>query len=647
MPAFTPNSNIPYPLGGDPIRGSVQDNVRTDLEDLAKAADLADMASRAGAVVDAKDQLEPRIQFAERLAAEPGTWTMNHIIDPKPLDPATNYTPGRCTLTAAPGWGRAICNANGATYFTPHAGSDAVVEAPAIPGGVVAVSVDIRAMTNQNMDANLTLAASTIQDGAKTNRTIVAETGMLTVLSTVGSRKFSIEYTLPAGTSFNHVEARVQFTRTGSTYPDVGDWVYWRNFLLAPAVDLSSTPSISYFDGDSTNSYWEGEPNASPSITATARGLGGGGAGGGLQRSAIVDAGIKRRGGRIGTNGKAAIALRFDHHFAQFDSKVMPLLRANRLPWGQMTNIGNFGSGNNTLTVAQVAALCYTSGGELWNHSLTHSDIPNPAVADREVTQGLADLKAAFPQLWIDGWAGPGQPDLMGMEGSDTPEKFYGTYPGQLVLRQHAFVRGYYPGIYQPMSLPNLVGAPHTTIDTLDFAYVSGLIRGAQSSKAGLTLMLHPNYLDTPGYMTTAALTQILSFIAAERDAGELVVLSTTGILLADSSTDERQNLATSGAAATLSGTWSETITGRASQVQYGVPHELTVHVRAVSSGAVTLNLSESGLNKRFDQTHTVSLSAGQFVTLRCLATFPIDTAGVTASLTGNVDHSTIKLHAV
>ena len=587
------------------------------------------------------------ISFTENLAAEPGSHRVNHVLDPVPVAAADNYVGGRASITQAPGWGRAICNAVGATYVIPKTGVENGVVAPISAGNGVAVSAIVRAMPTQDMDANLIIFGSTMQGGDLVNRTALAQTGMLTIVSTSGGRPFNLEYVLPVGSPFTHVELQIQFRRTGATYPEISDFIYFRRVLLTVGTDPENPPSASYFTGDSANSYWGGEPNASHSVTAQPRGAGGGGAGGGLQRSAIVDAGIKRRGGRIGTNGKAAIALRFDHHFAQFDSKVMPLLRTNRLPWGQMVNIGRFGTGNDTLTAAQVSTLCYTSGGELWNHSLTHSNIPDKATADREVTQGLKDLKTAFPQLWIDGWAGPGQPDLMGMEGSDTPEKFYGTYAGQLVLQQHAFVRGYYPGIYQPMSEPNLIGAPHTTIDTLDFAYVKGIIDGAISAGAGLTLMLHPNYLDTTGYMTTATLKQIIEYVAQKRDAGEAVILSPTGVLLADSSTDERRNLVSNGPARTLNGTWTETVSGRSAQTQYGVPHELVVHVRARATGTVTLALAESGSSKRFDQTHSVTLSSGQFMTMRCLATFPLNAAGVITTLTGNVDHSEIQLHAV
>ena len=41
MPSYTSTYSIPYPAPGDPIRGNVQDYIRTDIEDLAKATDAA------------------------------------------------------------------------------------------------------------------------------------------------------------------------------------------------------------------------------------------------------------------------------------------------------------------------------------------------------------------------------------------------------------------------------------------------------------------------------------------------------------------------------------------------------------------------------------------------------------------------------
>lgn len=586
--------------------------------------------------------LTARIGFLERLASEPGTLRVNTVLDPVPADAVANYIAGRATMQQAPGWGRAICNTVGATYFQPKTNGLSGKGVPAAPGTPFAVSVRVRAMPAKDLRIVLQVMGHPEVDGALGTQTQIASTGYITVGANL-ERLLTVTGTMPAG--LTHFSPLVQFTGVSTTYPEIGDFIYFRQFLSVAADDPAFPPTTDYFTGDSANAYWLGEPNKSPSVTSTAR-TSGAAALDSPRRDAIVDAGIKRRGGIIGTDGKAAVALRFDHHLPAFKSKVLPLLKTHRLPWGQMLNPARIADGTETMTYAQIANECYISGGEVWNHSYSHADIPNTAAADREVIRGFDDLTAGLPGLYIDGWAGAGQSSQMGLEGSDTPAKFYDSYPGRLVLSRHAFIRGYYPGIYQTMTGPNLVGAAHTTIDTLDSAYVSGIVRGAVAAGAGVTLMLHPNYLDTAGYMTTAQLSVILADLAARRDAGELLVLTPTAILLTDIRTDYRRNLLTTGAAGTKTGTWTETVSTRSAQSQYGVPHELTVTVRAKTAGSVTLKLKETG-TPRFDVSHTLTLAAGQTATLRCLATPPRDCNGITVSLTGTVDHSDIRFHAV
>lgn len=364
------------------------------------------------------------------------------------------------------------------------------------------------------------------------------------------------------------------------------------------------------------------------------------------RRDTIVEAGLQRRGGVVGTGGKGAIALRFDHHLAQFGTKVLPLLKQYRLPWGQMLNPGNRGSGNDTWTWGQIAQECHQSGGEVWNHSWSHTDVTHPAHADAQITNALTSLRDNLPSLWIDSWAPPGQPSYLGYEGQDTPEKHWGTYPGRLILAQHAFVRGYYPGVYQPLSAPNLVGASHATIDAQTAAWVQAAIRGARDTASGLTLMLHPNYLDQSGYMTTAQLGQVLAYIAQLRDAGEIVVLSNAGILMADASVPVGQtNLLSAADPGTVAGTWSQAVTSRKYGTQLGVPHEAEAWV--MGSGSTTLRVQVASPTYPADQSHTVTLVAGTPQRLSVLVTPPIDTTAITVSLTGSVTHTGIRYRPI
>ena len=361
-------------------------------------------------------------------------------------------------------------------------------------------------------------------------------------------------------------------------------------------------------------------------------------AAGEARRASVVEAGLKRRGGVVGTGGKAAIALRFDHHLQQFGDKVLPILKQYRLPWGQMINAGNIGSGNDTWTWSQLATECHNSGGEVWNHALTHSDVNNEFNADNAVTLGLSRLRENLPSLWIDSWAPPGQANYMGFVNQDIPEKFYETYPGKLVLAQHAFVRGSYPGPHHPLNGQNLIGQSHVTIDKQTSAWCQAAVRSARDTGSGLTMMLHSNYLDQSGYMSTSELEATLAYITQLRDAGEIVVLSNAGILIADANTPVRQtNMLSNAGAGSSTGTWSQSVTSRSYQVHLGVPNEAEVWVKG--SGQVTLKVDVASPTNPVTAQHQVTLG-GSSQRMSVLVTPPQDTTGITVSLAGNVQHT-------
>ena len=368
-------------------------------------------------------------------------------------------------------------------------------------------------------------------------------------------------------------------------------------------------------------------------------------AAGEARRAAVVEAGLKRRGGVIGTGGKPAISLRFDHHLQQFGDKVLPLLKQYRLPWGQMINAGNIGKGNDTWAWSKLAKEAHDSGGEVWNHALTHGDVNSEFQADQAVTLGLSRLRENLPSLWIDSWAPPGQPNYMGFTNQSDPEKFYETYPGKLVLAQHAFVRGSYPGPHHPLNGQNLIGQSHVTIDAQTSAWCQAAVRSARDTGSGLTMMLHSNYLDQSGYMTTNELAQVLEYIAARRDMGEIVVLSNAGILMADANTPVRQtNMLSNAGAGTNTGTWSQPVTSRSYRVHLGVPHEAEVWVKG--SGQVTLKVEVASPTNAVTAQHQVTLG-GSAQRMSVLATPPNDTTGITVSLTGNVQHTGVNYRPI
>ena len=362
---------------------------------------------------------------------------------------------------------------------------------------------------------------------------------------------------------------------------------------------------------------------------------------GDARRAAVVQAGIARRGVSIGTGGLGAIALRFDHHLDSFGTKVLPLLKKYRLPWGEMLNYNGIGRGDDNWAWSKIATECHNSGGEVWNHSWSHSDVVTKEQARREVALGLSELKANLPSLWIDSFAPPGQPNMAGFEGQDTPEKFWNSHYGRMILATHAFSRGYWPGSYQPLHAPNLIGAPHATIDKQSVAWVKGYVAGAMRSRAGATIMLHPNYLDTTGYMTTAQLDEVLAYIADLRDTGQIQVLSCAGILVGDRelSVNHTNHLENAEAGSVNSSqTW--TVSERVGKDNFGVPHEATAWVRATASGTVTLTVTVDSPTNPISQTHTMTVTAGEVVRLGVVVTPPMDTTAQAVQLVGDVTHT-------
>ena len=360
------------------------------------------------------------------------------------------------------------------------------------------------------------------------------------------------------------------------------------------------------------------------------------------RRETLVELGKRKRGGVIGTGGLPAVALRFDHHLSYFDEKVLPLLRKYRLPWMQAINAGNMGKGNDTWSAAKLAAECHRSGGEVYNHGLDHSTYTTDADADRQITGGLTQLTSALPSLHIDGWAPYGSFPQGAYEAGKSAEDFYSTYPGQLILAQHAFVRSYLPGQHERLAGPQMIGGTHSTIDKdTTGAAIRGL-KAAMARGMGITFMLHPVYLDQEGYMSTTQLDALLAEIAAKRDAGELRVLSCTGIMLADKARPDDFNLL--GTLSEPNATGSESVNSRGYAATSGVPHEAEVWVKG--TGQVTLKVEVASPTNPVTAQHQVTLG-GSAQRLSTLVTPPNDTTGITVSLTGNVQHTGVKYRPI
>lgn len=534
MPGYTPNSNIPYPLGTDPIRGTTSDYIRVDMQQLAEGADAGDVATKAAAVEQTKADLQPRLQFAEKLAAEPGTWVKNHAIDPKPLNAPENYTVGRVTLVQAPGWGRAMCNESGATSVIANTGGVSNRGVPAGPGDGVAAYWEIRAMPDRAMDATVAVYATKLIDGSLTSRTLVSATGMVT-LAANGNRAFKVEVSTPEG--FDHVELQLSFRRTGSTYAEVGDFVYFRKAMITVGTSPDVPPQPTYFDGDSADSYWEGTPNASQSVTAKRRGSSGSGGGGAEAHAALLDKFTQDRGGVKHIGPRTSISFRIDHGLKNFNAKMRAKLESLGFPYALALGSRDWGHSENA-GITKTIVNNWVVGGfaEIWSHSISHADADTPAKIREYITESRKELEADIPAAKVDGYMPPGAGGTryMGFGPSDTPQKFFETLAGQMILQTYA-VTGGNMEVYRVQDGTPRIGQSYFNMDTFNTAGVMSRVQNAINDGRGIQLMIHPSLIDTAGHITTAQLHAVLDQIKALQDAGTVIVMSAYDQTLADS----------------------------------------------------------------------------------------------------------------
>lgn len=250
-----------------------------------------------------------------------------------------------------------------------------------------------------------------------------------------------------------------------------------------------------------------------------------------------------RRRPVVRTGGRPALALRFDHGLANFSALIVPVLKRLGLPAALALNAGDWDRSENSGVTASMVNTWVSEGWlEIWNHSLNHIAPPtDPAALSEQIVMGLSKLRSDLPAAVIDGYMPAGTAgDTSGFNGGDTLDAWWNTAPGRLILQTHAVASGYLSGTaYRTLDGTPRQGQSHYTVDTLDVDTIKTRIQGAYTpatSPRGVQLMLHPSRLDTAGYMTSADFTALLEWIAAERDAGRLLVLGAYDLLRADSS---------------------------------------------------------------------------------------------------------------
>ena len=406
-------------------------------------------------------------------------------------------------------------------------------------------------------------------------------------------------------------------------------------------------------------------------------------AGAGMANEILREQMARRRGGTIGIGDKGALVLRFDHGLNAFRSDVVPLLRKWNLPSSQAylsemfdgTTSAPDESADSSWT--EVREWARNAGVEPMAHSATHNDAGTEERLIAEIVGCFEGLSAAIPESAIESWAVPGGggTEYMGFNDGDTPDRFYDTRAGELLMSTYAFSMGHVQGNEWALDGHAPQGSRHSTVDTsqaLNAARTN--IQRAIDNRTGYVVMLHPRLIgSTPESTTLTELDDFLGYVAGLRDQGVLEVMTVGGLVHARTGDNRRLNLLNAGHfPEDWASVWGAT-SGYTRLVENGVgfvrtssaaritqeisnrrvtPHrgaifEIVATVRTTSTGTVRLAIpAMSGVSRDFAMTATQGWhEVRQFVTFPLNATDSYEVH--VGRVTGSVDILNVRVQPI
>lgn len=289
----------------------------------------------------------------------------------------------------------------------------------------------------------------------------------------------------------------------------------------------------------------------------------------GLRNRVLGQAFARRRGGTIGTDGRAVVCLRIDHGMNGVAAHIAPLAEQYSIPlsvavYEKMHDPAYRGAENSAMPWAAIDTAMVNQGWEIWNHSATHLDASGTTALTREIVTARDSIAAALPRAKIEGFAipGTGGTDYDGFSTDTLNESRWFEYEaGRLIMSAHAVSTGHGSITFPIAGQGPWVGLPFYAIDQdAAAAAAHSIVTDAALTGSGVCLMLHGYAVDrNPGEVTTATLATLFAFLAAERDAGRIEILTLGGALVADINSPHRDTLLRNGSFAAGLAKWSNT----------------------------------------------------------------------------------------
>lgn len=395
---------------------------------------------------------------------------------------------------------------------------------------------------------------------------------------------------------------------------------------------------------------------------------GGSGSGGGaaLEHEVRADTVRKSMGYKIGTGGRGVFMLRLDDYPQDLATKVLPIVRANHIPFYFAATVRWVEELQST-PWSTIQSWCLNDGGQIWGHSWSHSAAASTNALKKEIIESADYFEKQMPRVRIPGWVMPGTGIDDGPYGGyngKTDEDFFKSEAGQMILSRYGIVNAARTGKLQPMG-GQPIGQSHDTMDQWTVAVFKANVQAAIDGGYALSVMLHPGNLDGTGYMTTAQFQECMEWVAQERAGGRLMTLTGTASAVLDRDSNDRNNLLPGAFNGNAKG-WSGWILNSAGNMSSsgttpltttidlspagwarGSTREIHALVHATTASVVRLTATSSDLNA----TTEYSIPANTWTEIRKYITVPLTGIGtLNVSLTrvsgGVVQAQQINLYA-
>lgn len=347
-------------------------------------------------------------------------------------------------------------------------------------------------------------------------------------------------------------------------------------------------------------------------------------AGVGEQRQVVLANARTRHGGKIGTAGKAVVAISFDHGFTALRDNLLPVLRDLGLPVTVAVNTATLNTGESDgITLSTLQGWAINEGLELANHSRSHSDATTDEAIEDMIVGALRDMRAGAPEVTIDSYIMPGVSGTAynGFSGGSPMERWWTHAAGRYILGNHAAVTGNRDGYVTPADGSPQVGANRLTVDTTSFADVAeARIQAAIATGGVARIFAHPALMGQSEQITLARWVTLLNYVAQLRDEGKIVVMTEGAAAWADA---DRQTVADLAKLATWSA--GNGVITLADGCVWAAGSQWLLEVPAAAPGPVTVTSDAGGL----DISRTVTPRAG---VARVMFTIPKSATTVTVS---------------